>query len=77
MSKCQKDVKLSKVVKCQKVKLLNYGGPPKKKKKKKLDTKRYTHNEVNFDVTNKVVEICQNISMNILRDKTTKYAKQY
>ena len=42
MSSCQKDVK------CQKVKHMDYGGGSKKKK---IDIMRFTHTDVNFDVT--------------------------
>ena len=41
MSICQKDVK------CQKVKHMNYGGGSQKKK---IDTMRFTHIDVNFDI---------------------------
>ena len=37
-------------VKCQKIKHLDYGGGSQKKKKK-IDTMRFTHIDVNFDVT--------------------------
>ena len=56
MSKCQKDVKLSKKmsscqkdVKCQKFKHLDYGGGSQKIL---IDTMRFTDIDVNFDVTN-------------------------
>ena len=41
MSSCQKDVK------CQKIKYLDYGGGSEKK----TDIMRFTHIDVNFDVT--------------------------
>ena len=41
MSSCQKDVK------CQKVKHMDYGGGSQKK----IDIVRFTHTDVNFDVT--------------------------
>ena len=41
MSSCQKDVK------CQKVKHMDYGGGSQKK----IDMMRFTHIDVNFDVT--------------------------
>ena len=43
MSSCQKDVK------CQKVKHMDYGGGSQKKKK--IHIMRFTHIDVNFDVT--------------------------
>ena len=42
MSSCQKDVK------CQKIKHLDYGGGSQKKL---IDTMRFTHIDINFDVT--------------------------
>ena len=48
MSSCQKDVKLSKEVACKKVKHIDYGGGSQKKK---IDIMRFTHIDVNFDVT--------------------------
>ena len=42
MSSCQKDVK------CQKIKHLDYGGGSQKKE---IDTMRFTHIDVNFDIT--------------------------
>ena len=47
VSKCQKDVKLSK--RCQKVKHLDYGGGSPKKKKK--NTQWGSHIDVNFHIT--------------------------
>ena len=63
VTKCQKDIKLSKIcqvykkcqkmssfqkdIKCQKVKHVDYEGGSQKKK----DTMRFTHIDVNFDIT--------------------------
>ena len=43
VSECQKDVK------CKKIKHLDYGGGSQKKKE--IDTMRFTHIDVNFDIT--------------------------
>ena len=78
MSKCQKDVKMSKRcqnvkkmskcqkdVKCQKVKYTNYGGGSQKKK---IDIMRLTHIDVNFDVKYEGHQNCsKTLSMHILR----------
>ena len=59
MSSCQKDVK------CQIVKHLDYRGGSQKKK---IDTMRFTHIDINFDVRYEGHQNCPKIlSMNILR----------
>ena len=71
MSNCQKDVKMSKICQCPKdVKLSKQCQMSKSqtaglvKFKIKLNTMRFTHNDVNFDVTH---ESQQNWSKNILQ----------
>ena len=59
MSKCQKDVK------CQKVKLTEYGGGSQKKY---IHIMRFTDNDVNFDVKYEGHQNCsKRLSMHILR----------
>ena len=58
MSSCQKDVK------CQKMKHLDYGGGSQKNL---IDTMRFTHIDINFDVIYESHQNCPKIlSMNIL-----------
>ena len=64
MSTCQKDVKLSKDVKCQKIKHLDYGGGSQKNE---IGTMRFRDIDINFDVRYEGHPNCPKLlSINIL-----------